>query len=203
MMMCKAQYAQAIDKAIMPGLQGGPHNQTTAAIAVAFKEASQPAFKEYAAQIVKNAKALADQLNKHGFRLISGGTDNHLILFETFKSKGILGRDASRALDRAGMVANCNLVPFDTQTPMNPSGVRIGTPSVTSRGMKEAEMVKIGNWINEVLTHSKDESVLDRIAGEIAELTQSFPCPGINPQNWSEDGGVPSSDVKKQVALAH
>lgn len=202
MMLCKAQYAQAIDKAIMPGLQGGPHNQTTAAIAVAFEEAKQPAFKEYAAQIVKNAKALAEQLNKHNFRLITGGTDNHLILFETFKSKGILGRDASRALDRAGMVANSNLVPFDTQTPMNPSGVRIGTPSVTSRGMKEAEMRTIGDWINEVLTHSKEEAVLDRIAGEVAELCQSFPCPGINPQNWAEDGGVPPV-VKKQVALAH
>jgi len=202
LMVCKAQYAQAIDKAIMPGLQGGPHNQTTAAIAVAFEEAKQPAFKEYAAQIVKNAKALAEQLNKHNFRLITGGTDNHLILFETFKSKGILGRDASRALDRAGMVANSNLVPFDTQTPMNPSGVRIGTPSVTSRGMKEAEMRKIGDWINEVLMHSKEEAVLDRIAGEVAELCQSFPCPGINPQNWAEDGGIPSN-VKKQVALAH
>lgn len=184
MILSKAQFAQAIDKAIMPGLQGGPHNQTTAAIAVALEEATQPAFKEYAAQIVKNAKALAAQLNTHGFRLITGGTDNHLILFETFKSKGILGRDASRALDRAGIVANCNMVPFDTQTPMNPSGVRIGTPAVTSRGMKEAEMVKIGDWINEVLTNSKDEKVLDRIAGEVKELCASFPCPGIEPKNW-------------------
>ncbi len=184
MMMCKAQYAQAIDKAIMPGLQGGPHNQTTAAIAVAFKEAESPAFKTYAAQIVKNAKALADKLNAHGFRLITGGTDNHLILFETFKSKGILGRDASRALDKAGIVANCNMVPFDTQTPMNPSGVRIGTPSVTSRGMKEPEMAKIGDWINEVLTHATDEAVLARIAGEVKELCSSFVCPGIDPQNW-------------------
>lgn len=184
MILSKAQFAQAIDKAIMPGLQGGPHNQTTAAIAVALEEATKPAFREYAAQIVKNAKALAAQLNTHGFRLITGGTDNHLILFETFKSKGILGRDASRALDRAGIVANCNMVPFDTQTPMNPSGVRIGTPAVTSRGMKEAEMVKIGDWINEVLTHAKDEAVLTRIAGEVKELCTSFPCPGIEPKNW-------------------
>jgi len=184
MMMCKAQYAQAIDKAIMPGLQGGPHNQTTAAIAVAFEEAAQPEFRLYAAQIVKNAKTLSEQLLKHGFRLITGGTDNHLILFETFKSKGILGRDASRALDRAGIVANCNLVPFDTQTPMNPSGVRIGTPSVTSRGMKEADMVKIGDWINAVLVSAQDEAALDRIAGEIKEFCKSFPCPGIDPQNW-------------------
>ncbi|MDD4628954.1 MAG: serine hydroxymethyltransferase, partial [Candidatus Peribacteraceae bacterium] len=186
MMMCKAAHAAAIDKAIMPGLQGGPHNNTTAAIAVAFKEAESPAFKAYAAQIVKNAKALAERLNKHGFRLITGGTDNHLILFETFKSKGILGRDASRALDRAGIVANCNLVPFDTQTPMNPSGVRIGTPSVTSRGMKEPEMAKIGDWMNEVLTHATDEAVLARIAGEVKEFCSSFVCPGIDPLNWKE-----------------
>jgi len=184
LMVCKAEYAQAIDKAIMPGLQGGPHNNTTAAIAVAFKEAESPAFKEYAAQIVKNAQALADTLNKHGFRLITGGTDNHLILFETFKSKGILGRDASRALDKAGIVSNCNMVPFDTQTPMNPSGVRIGTPSVTSRGMKEKEMGKIGDWINEVLTNATDDAVLARIAGEVKELCASFPCPGIDPENW-------------------
>lgn len=200
MMMCKAQYAQAIDKAIMPGLQGGPHNQTTAAIAVAFKEAESPAFKAYAAQIVKNAKALAEQLLKHGFRLITGGTDNHLILFETFKSKGILGRDASRALDRAGIVANCNLVPFDTQTPMNPSGVRIGTPSVTSRGMKEADMVKIGDWIDAVLTNAKDEAVLDRIAGEIAEFCQAFPCPGIDPMRWEDDGN--STPNRKTLSVA-
>ncbi|MFH0851300.1 MAG: serine hydroxymethyltransferase [Candidatus Peregrinibacteria bacterium] len=202
MMMCKAQFAQAIDKAIMPGLQGGPHNQTTAAIAVAFKEAGQPAFREYALEIVKNAKALADQLLRHGLRLITGGTDNHLILFETFKSKGILGRDAARALDRAGIVANCNLVPFDTQTPMNPSGVRIGTPSVTSRGMKEAEMRKIGDWINEVLTNAKDEAVLGRIAGEIAEFCRSFVCPGMDPRNWTDDVSGSAQQAGKQVAMS-
>lgn len=205
MMMCKAQYAQALDKAIMPGLQGGPHNQTTAAIAVAFQEAAQPEFKLYAAQIVKNAKALADQLLKHGFRLITGGTDNHLILFETFKSKGILGRDASRALDRAGIVANCNMVPFDTQTPMNPSGVRIGTPSVTSRGMKEADMIKIGDWIASVLSNAKDEVVLDRIAGEVAEFCESFPCPGMDPTNWTDDAGTAPTQksAEKLAALTH
>ncbi|MFA6038792.1 MAG: serine hydroxymethyltransferase [Candidatus Peribacteraceae bacterium] len=184
LIVCKAQYAQGIDKAIMPGLQGGPHNQTTAAIAVAFKEAEKPEFKAYAAQIVANAKALAERLLSHGFRLVTGGTDNHLILFETFKSKGILGRDASRALDRAGIVANCNLVPYDTNSPMNPSGVRVGTPAVTSRGMKEAEMAKIGDWMDEVLAHAGDEKVLARVKGEVAELCKSFPCPGIDPNNW-------------------
>ncbi|MDD5623952.1 MAG: serine hydroxymethyltransferase, partial [Candidatus Peribacteraceae bacterium] len=184
MILCRAQYAQAIDKAIMPGLQGGPHNHTTAAIAVAFKEAERPDFKVYAQQIVKNAKVLADRLLSHGFRLITGGTDNHLILIETAKSKGILGRDASRALDKAGIVANCNTVPFDPNPPMNPSGVRIGTPSVTSRGMEEPEMKQIGDWMNEVISHANDEAVLSRIAGEVRELCQGFPCPGIEPENW-------------------
>ncbi len=182
--MSKAAHAQAIDKAIMPGLQGGPHNQTTAGIAVALQEASTPAFKEYAAQIVKNAKVLAETLKGHGFRIVSGGTDNHLILFETQKSKGIAGRDASKLLDRAGMVANCNTVPFDTNSPFNPSGVRIGTPSVTSRGMKEPEMKRIGDWMNEAIANAGDEAAITRIAGEVQELCKSFPCPGIDPSKW-------------------
>jgi len=184
--MSRAQYATAIDKAIMPGLQGGPHNQTTAGIAVALQEASTPAFKEYAAQIVKNAKALAETLNSHGFRLVSGGTDNHLILFETQKSKGIAGRDAAKLFDRAGIVANCNTVPFDPNPPFNPSGVRIGTPAVTSRGMKEPEMKLIGDWMNEAIEHKNDEAVITRIAQEVQEMSQNFPCPGINPKNWGE-----------------
>lgn len=183
--LCKEQYAQAIDKAIMPGLQGGPHNHTTAAIAVAFEEASKPEFKTYAEQIVKNAKALAEQLNAHGFRLVSGGTDTHLILFETQKSKGIAGRDAAKAFDKAGIVTNCNTVPFDPNPPFNPSGVRIGTPAVTSRGMKEGEMKKIGDWMNEVIEHHDDEKSLERIAGEVRDLSQKFPCPGIDPKNWA------------------
>jgi glycine hydroxymethyltransferase len=173
-----------VDKAIMPRLQGGPHNHTTAAIAVALKEATTPEFKAYAEQIVKNAKVLADRLLAHGFRLVSGGTDNHLILFETFKSKGILGRDASRAMDKAGIVTNCNTVPFDPNPPFKPSGVRIGTPAITSRGMKEAEMEKLGDWMNEVIENVGDERVLARIAGEVKELCASFPCPGIDPKNW-------------------
>ncbi len=177
--MSKAAHAQAIDKAIMPGLQGGPHNNTTAAIAVALQESQQPEFKLYAEQIVKNAKALAEHLNGHGFRLVTGGTDNHLILFETQKSKGIPGRDAAKALDRAGITANCNTVPFDPNPPFNPSGVRIGTPSVTSRGMKEADMKKIADWMNEVITNANDEVVTTRIKEEVREFCQSFPCPGI------------------------
>jgi len=184
MILCKEEYGEKMNKAIIPGLQGGPHDHTTAAIAVALKEAATPEFKEYAQQIVKNAKALADRLLSHGFRLVSGGTDNHLILFEVFKSKGILGRDASRALDKAGIVTNCNTVPNDPNKPFNPSGVRIGTPAITSRGMKEPEMEKLGDWMNEVIQNVEDEKVLARIAGEVKELCQSFPCPGIHPENW-------------------
>ena len=180
MILCKEKYAEAIDKAIIPGLQGGPHNHTTAGIAVALHQAAQPEFKVYAEQIVKNAKALAESLNSHGFRLVSGGTDNHLILFETFKSKGVKGRDASKALDKAGIVTNCNMVPFDPNTPFNPSGVRIGTPAITSRGMKEADMPKIGDWMNEVISNHEAEKILARIADEVNEFCQDFPCPGID-----------------------
>lgn len=177
--LSKEKYAQAIDKAIMPGLQGGPHNNTTAGIAVALHESQQPSFKVYAEQIVKNAKALAEHLNGHGFRLVTGGTDNHLILFETQKSKGIPGREAAKALDRAGITANCNTVPFDTNSPFNPAGVRIGTPSITSRGMTEMDMKRVGDWMNEVMTNATDETILARIKEEVREFCQSFPCPGI------------------------
>lgn len=186
LIVCKAAHAQAIDRAIMPGLQGGPHNHTTAAIAVALKEAAEPAFKEYALQIVRNAKALADTLLSHGLRLITGGTDNHLILFETQKCKGISGKQASKLLDRAGIETNCNTIPFDPNPPMNPSGVRIGTPCVTSRGMKEAEMRKIGNWIALALENATNEATIERIAAEVRECTESFPCPGIDRLQWTQ-----------------
>lgn len=183
--LCKEEYGEKIDKAIMPGLQGGPHNHTTAAIAVALKEAETKEFRAYAAQIVKNAKALAESLGGHGFRLISGGTDNHLILFETQLSKGIGGREAAKALDTAGIVTNCNTVPFDPNPPFKPSGVRIGTPAMTSRGMNEEDMVTVGNWMNDVIEHHDDEATLHRIAGEVKEFCAAFPCPGIDPKHWS------------------
>lgn len=185
MILCKEEYAEKVDKAIMPGLQGGPHNNTTAAIAVALKEANTPEFKTYAAQIVANAKALADRLNSHGFRLVTGGTDNHLILFETQQSKGIGGREAAKALDAAGIVTNCNTVPFDPNPPFKPSGVRIGTPSITSRGMKEAEMEKLGDWMARAIEHVGDDAALATIASEVQELCANFPCPGIAQDNWS------------------
>ena len=185
MILCQEEHAVKIDKAIIPGLQGGPHNNTTAAIAVALKEADTQEFKDYAAQIVANAKTLAEQLNSHGFRLVTGGTDNHVILFETLKCKGISGRDAARALDKAGIVTNCNTVPFDTGSPFNPSGVRIGTPAVTSRGMKEAEMKKLGDWMSAAIDNADDNAKLASIAQEVEELCESFDCPGITPSNWA------------------
>ncbi|HLD64218.1 MAG TPA: serine hydroxymethyltransferase [Candidatus Peribacteraceae bacterium] len=182
--LSKKEHAEAIDKAIIPGLQGGPHNNTTAAIAVALQEASQPEFKKYAEQIVKNAKALAEGLKGHGFRLVTGGTDNHLILFEVQQSKGISGRDASRALDKAGIECNCNTVPYDPNPPFKPSGVRIGTPAITSRGMKEKDMKPIADWMSEVIENHTDEKILSRIAAEVKEFCAAFPCPGINTSVW-------------------
>lgn len=176
--LCKAAHASAIDRAVFPGLQGGPHNHTTAAIAVAAKEASEPAFTAYAAAIVENAKALAGALEERGFRLITGGTDNHLLLID-MTPKGIGGKPYAQALDRAGLVANYNAIPFDPRKPFDPSGVRLGTPAVTSRGMGTAEMTQIARWMTEVAEHPTDEGVIARIAGEVKELCASFPAPGI------------------------
>ena len=178
MIMCKKEHAQAIDKAVFPGLQGGPHNHTTAGIAVAAKEASKPAFKVYAKRIVENAKALAEGLLGNGFSLVTGGTDNHLILVD-LTPKGVPGKVAARALDRAGIESNYNAIPFDPRKPFDPSGLRIGTPSITSRGMGPAEMKKLANWMDEVVSHPEDEKVVGRVAAEVKELCASFPAPGI------------------------
>jgi len=186
LIMCKEEHAQAVNKAIIPGIQGGPHIHTISAIAVALKEATTPEFKEYASQVVKNAKALSESLLSHGFKLVTGGTDNHLILMEVFESKGILGRDASKALDKAGIVCNANMVPFDKKSPFNPSGIRIGTPSMSSRGMKEAEMAKLGDWMDKAIANVEDETVLSAIAGEVEEMCVQFPAPGIDPARWEE-----------------
>ena len=178
MFVSKAEHAQALDKAVFPGLQGGPHNHTTAAIAVALKEAATPEFKDYANQIVANAKALAAALSDRGFDLVSGGTDNHLILID-LTNKGVPGKPAAKALDRAGIELNYNSVPFDSRKPFDPSGVRIGTPAVTSRGMREPEMVQIAAWIDKVVAAPDDDGLIDQIAGEIRELCARFPAPGI------------------------
>ncbi len=183
MILSTAEHAQVLDRAVFPGLQGGPHNHTTAGLAVALKEAAAPEFKTYAHQIVKNAKALADELLAKGFRLISGGTENHLILIDTTVAAGdrpsINGKPAAKALDKAGLECNYNTVPFDPRKPFDPSGVRIGTPSVTSRGMKEREMKKIADWMQRALMHANDDAQLARIRAEVAEVTESFPPPGI------------------------
>jgi glycine hydroxymethyltransferase len=178
MLMCKEEHQKAIDRAVFPGLQGGPHNHTTAAIAVALKEASLPEFKTYAQQVVNNAKALAAALLDHGFDLVSGGTDNHLILID-MTNKGQPGKVVSKALNNAGIVCNCNTVPYDPRSPFDPSGIRIGTPAITSRGMKEPEMKQVAAWMNHVVEHIEDEQALDKTAAEIAEFCQKFPPPGL------------------------
>ncbi len=163
-----------IDKAVFPGQQGGPLVHIVAAKAVAFGEALRPEFRTYAAQIVSNAKALAEALRAAGFRLVSGGTDNHLMLVNVFE-KGILGSEAELALGKAGITVNKNSIPWDTNPPLKPSGIRIGTPALTTRGMKEPEMRTIGAWIAKALEERNDEAALARIRGEVAELANQFP----------------------------
>ena len=178
MIMCRSEYAEAIDKAVFPGLQGGPHNHTTAAIGVALKEAATPDFKLYAKKVVSNAKTLADELIAHGFNLVSGGTDNHLILVD-LTNKKVIGKKGAKALDAAGIVCNYNTVPYDPRKPFSPSGIRLGTPAITSRGMGDAEMRQIAQWIDAAIAHVNDESALKRIAAEVTEMCRKFPAPGI------------------------
>ncbi|WP_019876459.1 serine hydroxymethyltransferase [Sporichthya polymorpha] len=180
MLMSTEEHAKALDKAVFPGLQGGPHNHTTAGIAVALKEASTDEFRTYAAQVVTNAKALAEGLASRGFNLVSGGTDNHLVLID-LTNKDIAGKPAAQALDRAGLETNYNSVPFDTRKPFDPSGVRIGTPAVTSRGMGPAEMDAIAGWFDEVVEAAKkgDEQTVERVRKEVLDLTAQFPAPGL------------------------
>ncbi|MBV9096160.1 MAG: serine hydroxymethyltransferase [Streptosporangiaceae bacterium] len=179
MIMSTAEHASALDRAVFPGLQGGPHNHTTAAIAVALHEAARPEFRDYAHQVVTNAKALAGALAARGYDLVSGGTDNHLILMD-LTSSGIGGKPAAKALDRAGIETNYNTVPFDPRKPFDPSGLRLGTPAVTTRGLRAGHMEQIAAWIDEAITAAAkaDETVLDRIAGEVRDLMSAFPAPG-------------------------
>jgi glycine hydroxymethyltransferase len=179
MLFSDAEHAKALDKAVFPGLQGGPHNHTTAAIAVALKEAATPSFREYAAGVVANAKALAAALVGRGFDLVSGGTDNHLILVD-LASKGIAGKPAAKALDRAGIELNYNTVPFDPRKPFDPSGIRLGTPAITTRGLGVDEMPTLAAWIDAAIQAASngDDAAIERIAGEVAELMASYPMPG-------------------------
>jgi len=180
MLLTKAALADDIDRGVFPGLQGGPHNHTTAAMAVAFKEAATPEFKDYAAQIVKNAAALAAALMERGFKLVTGGTDNHLILIDV-STKGIRGRKLAKVLDRCGIVCNMNTIPFDPRKPFDPSGIRLGTPAITSRGMKEKEMVRVADFIDRATRIWEDEHKEEqaRLAAEVAEFCKDFPPPGI------------------------
>ncbi|WP_028067612.1 serine hydroxymethyltransferase [Solirubrobacter soli] len=178
MILTDAEHATAIDRAVFPGLQGGPHDHTTAAIAVALHEAAQPAFRTYAQAIVTNARALGEALRNRGFDLVSGGTDNHLLLAD-LTSKGVGGRPAAEGLEQAGLVCNYNAVPFDPRPPMDPSGIRVGTPAITTRGLTPTHMEDVARWIDEAVeaTRKEDPGALDRIRGEVAELAREFPPP--------------------------
>jgi glycine hydroxymethyltransferase len=180
MIMTTEEHATAIDKAIFPGLQGGPHNHTTAAIAVALNEAARPEFRTYAQQIVTNAKALATALTARGFDLVSGGTDNHLILID-LTNKNIAGKPAAKALDLAGIELNFNTVPFDPRKPWSPSGIRLGTAAITTRGLTEEHMTSVAEWIDRAVTAAEDGPALEKIAGEIQDLLNGFPMPGWAP----------------------
>jgi glycine hydroxymethyltransferase len=174
LILCGKDLAAAVDKAVFPGQQGGPLVHIVAAKAVAFAEVLRPEFRTYAEQIVANAKVLADSLQAEGFRLISGGTDNHLMLVDVF-SKGMLGSEAELALGKAGITVNKNAIPFDTNPPLKPSGIRIGTPALTTRGMKEPEMRQIAKWIVRALEHRNDDAMLEGIRREVAEFADQFP----------------------------
>lgn len=174
--LCKKQYAADINRSIFPGLQGGPLMHVVAGKAICFKEAMQPEFKTYAQAVIDNSRTLAGVLSAGGLRLISGGTDNHLLLVDV-TPLGIAGKVAEKALEKCGITVNMNMIPFDERKPLDPSGIRIGTPALTTRGMGADEMNRIGAWMLEVLRHIDDESIAQRIRGEVAELCQHFPVP--------------------------
>ncbi|MDO8639623.1 MAG: serine hydroxymethyltransferase, partial [bacterium] len=180
MIMCKEKFAGAIDKAIFPGIQGGPHDHINAAKAVAFGEALKPSFKKYSEQTMKNAKALAAALQKRGYRIISGGTDNHLILVDIFGSKNITGKESEYTLEAVGISVNKNMIPFDPRKPMDPSGLRLGTPAFTTRGGKERDMETIAGLLDEALQNKDDEKKLLKTAKKVKEFSLQFPVPGIN-----------------------
>ena len=174
MIMCKSAFAKKIDKAVFPGLQGGPHENIIAAKAVAFKEALEPSFKDYARQIKANAKILEEELARRDYKLMFGGTDNHLLLIDV-TPKGVTGAQAEAALDKASITVNKNMIPDDPRSPMDPSGIRLGTPALTTRGMKEDEMRKVADFIDRAITHASNEAELVKIREEVVELTKRFP----------------------------
>jgi glycine hydroxymethyltransferase len=183
MILCKEEHIAAINKSVFPGMQGGPHMHTISALAIALGEAAAPEFAAYAAQIVANAKRLADKLMGYGFNLVSGGTDNHLILID-LRNKGLTGKPLAKALDAAHIVMNYNSVPGDTAGPFNPSGLRMGTPALTTRGMKEDQMDLVAGWINTIAQNLEDAAVIAKVGKEVQELCAQFPLPEyfVHPQ---------------------
>ncbi|MGW0935348.1 serine hydroxymethyltransferase [Streptomyces sp. NPDC002666] len=180
MLLSRAEHARALDRAVFPGLQGGPHNQTTAAIGVALREAAAPDFRTYAHDVVTNARTLGEELAARGFDLVSGGTDNHLLLID-LTNKDVPGKTAAKALDRAGIVVNYNTVPYDTRKPFDPSGIRIGTPALTSRGIPASEMATVAGWIARVVDAARtgDESAVTAVRAEVKALMDGYPAPGL------------------------
>lgn len=175
--ICQEKFAKGLDASVFPGVQGGPLMHVIAAKAVCFREALQPQFRDYQHQVVRNAKALAAGIAKHGYRIVSGGTDNHLMLVD-LRPKNINGKEAQESLDRAGITVNKNAIPFDTGSPFKPGGIRLGTPAVTTRGMKEEEMLEIADLIAEILAGRNDDKVISKVRGEVQQLTRRFPLPG-------------------------
>ncbi len=199
LILCNAEFAAGMDRSVFPGQQGGPLVHVVAAKAVAFGEALRPEFREYAAQIVRNAKVLAEALAGHGFRVISGGTDTHVVLIDVFaKGAGMLGSEAEHALGAAGITVNKNAIPYDTNPPMKPSGIRLGTPALTTRGMREGEMRTIAGWIAEALQHRTDPARLRNIRARVGELTEHFPLYGWLRENAHQGLG----QEERQVVLA-
>lgn len=178
--MCKEKFAKDIDRAVFPGTQGGPHDHITAAKAVAFGEALQPDFRKYCRQVIANARAFAEALSRRGYRIVSGGTDNHIVLLDMFGSKKITGKEAESALEKVNISVNKNMVPYDTRKPLDPSGVRLGTPAVTTRGLKEADMETVADLIDEALRNKDDESRLRSIKSRVRDFALKFPVPGID-----------------------
>ena len=178
MILCRQQYKADINRAVFPGMQGGPHMNQVAGLAIALKEATGDAFKDYAHQVVKNAKVLADELKSSGLRLVTDGTDSHLILVD-LTPKNVGGRAAAIALENAGIVCNSNTIPFDKRSAFDPSGIRVGTPSITTRGLKEAHMKQVADWMLQVIDAVDDEAVQARVKGEVAEFMKAFPAPGV------------------------
>jgi glycine hydroxymethyltransferase len=178
MILCREEHAAAIDRAVFPGLQGGPHNNTTAGIAVAALEASLPSFGDYAQRVVDNARALGVALAERGFRLVTGGTDNHMLIVDV-TTRGATGKQVSKALDRAGIVCNFNSIPFDPRKPFDPSGIRIGTAAIASRGVAPDAMPRLAAWIDRVVDALDDDAVLAAVRGEVSEFLEDYPAPGL------------------------